>query len=161
MAKPPILSKSPASMKARPPVPVKPAALRASVVKPAIMESSPAARGMQGKLTVNTGSLPKSISKGSPTPTTPEMMELFRTLKPKPPPITEPSPASRAKPKIATPSPASQAAKAKAQLAAIKKVASDKPTMRKLLQPKKKATVGQKMKKSFSSLKRKIRYGFK
>lgn len=145
MAKPPILSKSPAAMKA-------------SVVKPAITESSPASRGMQGKLTINTGSLPKSVMKGSPTPTTPEMMNLFKTLKPRPPPITEPSPASRAKPKISTPSPASKAA---SQLAAVKKVATNKPVIRNLIQPKKKATVGQKIKKSFSSLKRKIRYGFK
>ena len=121
------------------------------------MESSPASRGMQGKLSINTGSLPKSVSKSSPTPTTPQMMELFRTLKPRPPPITEPSPASRSKPKIMSPSPASKAA---AQLAAVKKVASNKPVMRKLLQPKGKATIGQKIKKGFSAMKRKIKYGF-
>lgn len=157
MAKPPILSKSPASMRAKPMVPPKPAALRASVVKPAIMESSPASRGMQGKLSINTGSLPKAVSQSSPTPTTPEMMELFRTLKPRPPPITEPSPASRAKPKITQPSPASRAA---AQLAAVKRVANDKTTVRKLLQPKKSYSVGQKIKKGISTIKRKIKYGF-
>jgi len=141
MPKPPILSKSPAAMKA-------------SVVKPAIMESSPASRGMQGKLSINTGSLPKSVMQSSPTPTTPEMMNLFKTLKPRPPPITERSPASRAaKPKITTPSPASQASK---QLAAVKKVTANTAAMRNLYKPKKKKTTIQ---KTVSRIKRKLKYG--
>lgn len=112
--KPPITQKSPAAMGMKmppnvnkplpklpgPPTMVKPNSMRAgyrqtvykpsvpakppSVVKPAITESSPASRGMQPKLTINTGSLPKAQNMASPTPTTPEMMALFG-MKPKAP----------------------------------------------------------------------------
>lgn len=76
----PMVPTKPMNLKvnSRPTIAPKPANMKTpSVVKPAITEASPASRGMQPKLTINTGSLPQSTQKASPTPTTPEMMALF------------------------------------------------------------------------------------
>lgn len=147
MAKPPILSKSPAAMKA-------------SVVKPAIMESSPASRGMQGKLTINTGSLPKSVAMNSPTPTTPEMMNLFKTLKPRPPAITERSPAFKAAMVPPRPKNYQKPKTPNQQKAAVLNAAAALVPAT----PKKKAgmfgKLKSKVKKTVYKAKRKMKYGF-